>query len=471
MHINAHATSTPLGDIAEGLMIHATLGAAADRVVVTSTKSMTGHLLGGAGALESIATVLAMHDRVVPPTINLDDRDPKVELDIATKPRDLPQGDIAALNNSFGFGGANVAVAFGSYSMTHCPTAPPGARQKPAKLPREQDPRNPNFRLAALFDEGTLELITPDDGSGMLAAVGKVAGTHVVAFCSDATVMGGAMGEVGCKVVVHAYQRALADQAPIVGLWHSGGARLAEGVLSLHAVGEIFHAMTQASGKVPQISVVLGPAAGGAAYGPALTDLVILGPEGRIFVTGPDVVRSVTGEDVDMLRLGGPEPHGRRSGVVHILTDSEQEAIDRARGVASLLGAQGTLDVDAVEDVDLSQMLPESKKRAYDVHPLVEAILDEGTAQEVHAKWAPNIVTALGRFGGRTRRRDREQPAAPRRLPGLAVGGEGVPLRADVRRVRGAAGRRRRRARLPARCRPGVGRRRTTRRQAAARLR
>jgi len=116
VHINAHATSTPLGDIAEGLMIHATLGAAADRVVVTSTKSMTGHLLGGAGALESIATVLALHDRVVPPTINLDDRDPKVDLDIATKPRDLPQGDIAAMNNSFGFGGANVAVAFGSHS-------------------------------------------------------------------------------------------------------------------------------------------------------------------------------------------------------------------------------------------------------------------------------------------------------------------------------------------------------------------
>ncbi len=113
-HVNAHATSTPQGDIAEGLMLHATLGEHVSDVVVTSTKSMTGHLLGGAGALESIATVLALHHRVVPPTINLDDLDPQVELDIATKPRDLPQGDIAALNNSFGFGGANVAVAFGS---------------------------------------------------------------------------------------------------------------------------------------------------------------------------------------------------------------------------------------------------------------------------------------------------------------------------------------------------------------------
>src|SRR3954454_24481829 len=114
-HINAHATSTPQGDIAEGLMIHATLGAQADQVVVTSTKSMTGHLLGGAGALEGIATVLAIHHRVAPPTINLDNLDPQVKLDIPTSARNLPSGDIAALNNSFGFGGANVAVAFGSY--------------------------------------------------------------------------------------------------------------------------------------------------------------------------------------------------------------------------------------------------------------------------------------------------------------------------------------------------------------------
>ncbi|HEX2895495.1 MAG TPA: beta-ketoacyl-[acyl-carrier-protein] synthase II [Marmoricola sp.] len=113
-HVNAHATSTPQGDIAEGLMIHATLGKYADEVVVTSTKSMTGHLLGGAGALESIATVLAIHHRASPPTINLDHLDPAVELDIPTTARELRSGDIAALNNSFGFGGANVAVAFGS---------------------------------------------------------------------------------------------------------------------------------------------------------------------------------------------------------------------------------------------------------------------------------------------------------------------------------------------------------------------
>ncbi|TYL49531.1 beta-ketoacyl-[acyl-carrier-protein] synthase family protein [Nocardioides sp. BGMRC 2183] len=113
-HVNAHATSTPQGDVAESLMLHAVLGDAAEQVVVTSTKSMTGHLLGGAGALEGVATVLALHHRQSPPTINLDDKDPAVDLDIATKPRDLPVGDIVGLNNSFGFGGANVAVAFGS---------------------------------------------------------------------------------------------------------------------------------------------------------------------------------------------------------------------------------------------------------------------------------------------------------------------------------------------------------------------
>ncbi|GAB3089292.1 acyl-CoA carboxylase subunit beta [Nocardioides zeae] len=283
------------------------------------------------------------------------------------------------------------------------PAAPSNANRtvKP-KLPRAEDPRNPLTRLTALFDEGSLELLTPDDLSGMLAALGTVNGARAVAFCSDATVMGGAMGVDGCQVVVTAYQRALTDGVPIIGLWHSGGARLAEGVASLHAVGRIFAIMTQASGRIPQISVVLGPAAGGAAYGPALTDVVVLGPEGRIFVTGPDVVRSVTGEDVDMLRLGGPEPHGRRSGVVHLLAESEADALEQARTTASLLGDQGTLRVEDVEDTDLEDLLPESRKRAYDVHPLIDGVLDEGSALELHARWAPNVVTSLGRLGGRT---------------------------------------------------------------------
>src|SRR5919106_3201173 len=236
--------------------------------------------------------------------------------------------------------------------MTTVESLPAAAR--PAKLPREEDPRNPNHRLAAFFDEGSVGLLGPDDGSGMLAAKGSVDGAPVVAFCSDATVMGGAMGDHGCRVVVDAYEQALAAGVPVVGLWHSGGARLAEGVLSLHAVGQIFAIMTRASGRIPQISVVLGPAAGGAAYGPALTDLVIMGPAGRVFVTGPDVVRSVTGEDVDQEKLGGPDTHGRRSGVVHVVTDSEPAAIDTARQAVDLLSAQGRFAPAGDEpDVDL----------------------------------------------------------------------------------------------------------------------
>jgi acetyl-CoA/propionyl-CoA carboxylase carboxyl transferase subunit len=182
-----------------------------------------------------------------------------------------------------------------------------GSEQKPA------DPRDPIVRLEALLDEGSPKLITPEGTSGVLAAMGRVEGVPVVAFCSDARVQGGAMGGEGCEHIVHAYDVAVRERVPIIGIWHSGGARLAEGVESLHAVGRVFAAMTKASGVVPQISVVVGPAAGGAAYGPALTDLVVLADSGRIFVTGPDVVRSVTGESVDSAALGGPEPHGRHT--------------------------------------------------------------------------------------------------------------------------------------------------------------
>lgn len=263
------------------------------------------------------------------------------------------------------------------------------------------DPRNPRLRLETFFDDDSVELLTEQDSSGALAATGRIDGMPAVAFATDATIQGGAMGDAGCKVMVAAYERALADGVPIIGLWYSGGARLAEGVLSLDAVGHVFEIMTRASGKIPQISVVIGPAAGGAAYGPALTDIVILAAEGRIFVTGPDVVRSVTGEDVDALRLGGPEPHGRRSGVVHVLADSVDSAYQRGRQIAHLLGAQG--DWGPVEDRDLAAVLPESAKRAYDVHPLVEQVLDDVDGSiELHPKWAPNVSTTLGRLGGRT---------------------------------------------------------------------
>ena len=275
--------------------------------------------------------------------------------------------------------------------------APAGSSRVPAPLGRD-----PQARLEALFDPGTVQLLLPADDSGILAAQGAVDGMTAVAFASDPRVQGGAMGSAGCAAVVTAYDQAIELGAPVIGLWHSGGARLREGVESLHAVGLVFAAMTRASGKVPQISVVLGPAAGGAAYGPALTDLVILSEQGRIFVTGPDVVRSVTGEDVDMERLGGPEPHSRRSGVVHVVTGSDAEALRQARELALLLGRQGPAAAPAqLPDVDVAASLPQSARRAYDVHPLLDRLLDAPPA-ELHPRWAPNIVTALGRLGGRT---------------------------------------------------------------------
>lgn len=260
-----------------------------------------------------------------------------------------------------------------------------------------------NARLTALFDDGTLKYVASQvDGIGAVSATGKINGRTVVAFANDPSFQGGALGAAEGAVIVDAYAIAMKELCPIVGIWHSGGARLQEGIGALKPFGDIFRVMTQASGKIPQVSVVLGPAAGGGAYGPALTDIVILGPEGRIFVTGPDVVRSVTGEDVDMLRLGGPEPHGRRSGVVHVVSDTEERAIADTRNITDLLGNLGLLDTSKISDVDMGALLPAQNNRAYDVHPIVDSVIDDGTGVELHPRWAPNIITTLGRFGGRT---------------------------------------------------------------------
>jgi len=257
--------------------------------------------------------------------------------------------------------------------------------------------RDPQIRLAQLFGTASFSVLSGEPGTGVVTAIGTLHGQPAVAFASDPSIQGGAMGVDGCAAIADAYAVALQRKAPIVGIWQSGGARLAEGVASLHGVGRIFTAMTKASGRIPQLSVVLGPAAGGAAYGPALTDIVILGPHGRVFVTGPDVVRSVTGEDVDMARLGGPEPHGRRSGVVHVISDSDAAALSAAVDIIGLLTDKRA--ITPAEDRPLRDLLPESARRAYDVHPLVNNVLDE-PGIELHANWAPNIVTTLGRIGG-----------------------------------------------------------------------
>jgi acetyl-CoA/propionyl-CoA carboxylase carboxyl transferase subunit len=262
--------------------------------------------------------------------------------------------------------------------------------------------RDPVARLTRLLDPGSLDLWWDGAESGFRAANGSIDGSAVVAFAADPTRMGGAMGSEGCALIEAVYRKATEHQIPVVGVWHSGGARLTEGVAGLDAVGRIFRAMTTASGRIPQISLVLGPAAGGAAYGPALTDLVVLGGEGRVFVTGPDVVASVTGEQADMALLGGPEPHGRASGVVHVVAADEATAFASTRTLTALLARPGSLDLEAVADTDLAFGLPTEARKTYDVRPIAERVLDPGSAIELQPEWAPNIVTMLGRLGGRT---------------------------------------------------------------------
>ena len=264
------------------------------------------------------------------------------------------------------------------------------------------DPRDPETRIAGLLDDGKFEFLIPRTDCGMVAVTGDIKGNKVIVFASDPTIKSGSLGVEGSKVIVSAYKAAMSAQVPIIGIWHSGGARLSDGVASLDAFGEVFQSMISASGRIPQLSLVLGPTAGGGAYGPALTDIVVLSPEGRIFVTGPDVVKSVTGEDIDMALLGGPEAHRKNSGLAHIIAPTEQEAIDDVRDLTALFANHGVMKAD-VADIDLSVFVPQSQVRTYEVHPLVDAILDKETEHiELLSMWAPNMTTIIGRLGGAT---------------------------------------------------------------------
>ena len=264
------------------------------------------------------------------------------------------------------------------------------------------DQRDPIARIQRLVDNGAHELLIPRTDCGMVAARGTIKNNKVIIFASDATKQGGALGVDGARVIVAAYKAAMAEQLPIIGIWHSGGARLSDGVSSLSAFGEVFSAMVAASGRIPQLSLILGPAAGGGAYGPALTDIVVLAPEGRIFVTGPGVVKSVTGEKIDIATLGGPDAHRKNSGVAHVIAHTEEEAFSEIRDLTSLFANQGTINTN-VADTDLSIHVPDAHKRSYEVHPLIDAILDaDGEKLELLPMWAENMTTVLGRLGGAT---------------------------------------------------------------------
>jgi acetyl-CoA/propionyl-CoA carboxylase carboxyl transferase subunit len=276
--------------------------------------------------------------------------------------------------------------------------------------PAERDPRDPLLRASRLFDSHECEPLSLGGDAEVRTVIGRINGARVIAYCTDATKMGGALGSAGSDRIIDAIDIAIRERCPVVGVWHSGGAKLADGVESMDGVGRMFAAMTRASGRIPQISVVVGPAAGAAAYGPALTDIVIMAPAARLFITGPDVVRSVTGEQIDMEGLGGPPAHSRLSGVAHVAADSEDDAYQRARRLVTLFACPGILNPDQVNDErDLLSFLPPSRRRAYDVRPLLRAIVDSdgtdgqaGAFEELQPLWARNIVVGLGRLAGRT---------------------------------------------------------------------
>lgn len=253
-------------------------------------------------------------------------------------------------------------------------------------------------RFTALFDDW--RVIVSVDGAAVVE--GSIRGTEVLAFATDPKPQGGALGSDSCAAIVCATDLAVERGVPVVGIWHSGGARLREGVAALDGVGRVFAAETRASGRVPQISVILGPAAGGAAYGPALTDVIIMGPAARLFVTGPDVVRRVTGENVDAVRLGGPITHGDISGVAHLISLTDDEALYSARRLACLLGGQGGVDTRAETNTDPGALVPSNPRESYDMRMVVRRVLDTGTFLELQPGWARNAVTGLGRLGGRT---------------------------------------------------------------------
>jgi acetyl-CoA/propionyl-CoA carboxylase carboxyl transferase subunit len=265
-------------------------------------------------------------------------------------------------------------------------------------------PADPLARVETLLDPGSLRLDPPVPGSGVVSGRGRVEGNGLSFFASDPREGGGALGERGSDIIVSAVHRAVAEGTPMVGIWHSGGARLQDGTSSLDGVGRIFRAISLAAGKVPLVSVVLGAAAGGAAYGPALTDFVVSGPDGRIFVTGPDVVRKVTGERVDAAQLGGPDVHSRTSGVVHLTGATDQAALHQTRALVALLAGPvlGTGEWIA-PDARFEAALPDSSRRAYDMHDVLDVLLDAGfETVEPHARWARNIITVFGRLHGMT---------------------------------------------------------------------
>jgi propionyl-CoA carboxylase beta chain len=246
-------------------------------------------------------------------------------------------------------------------------------------------------------------------GDGVVTGYGTVHGRLVYVFSQDFTVFGGSLSEAHAEKIVKLQDMALKNGAPLIGLNDSGGARIQEGVVSLGGYADIFLRNTLASGVIPQVSVVLGPCAGGAVYSPAITDFIFMvRGTSYMFVTGPDVVRTVTHEDVDMESLGGADVHATKSGVAHFAHDSEPEALAAVRELLRYLPQNNieppphldTSDPPDRRDEKLLEIVPDNPNRPYDMVDLIQCIVDDGRFMEVHAGFAQNILTGFARLGG-----------------------------------------------------------------------
>ena len=250
-------------------------------------------------------------------------------------------------------------------------------------------------------------------GDGVVTGYGTVDGRPVCVFSQDFTVFGGSLGEVYGEKIVKIMDHALKTGCPIVGFNDGGGARIQEGVVALGLFAEIFYRNVMASGVIPQISLIMGPCAGGAVYSPAITDFTLM-VEGtsHMFITGPDVIKTVTGEDVTFEELGGAHAHGVKSGVAHYQAKDEQDCIDFARDLLSYLPSNNldepprrdTQDMDSTEPdevgAELDTLIPDSPNQPYDMHEVITHVLDDGEFLEVHAGFAPNMVVGFGRVAG-----------------------------------------------------------------------
>ena len=246
---------------------------------------------------------------------------------------------------------------------------------------------------------------------GVITGWGTVDGRKVFVFSQDFTVFGGALGEVFAEKLHKVMDLATSVGAPMIGLNDGAGARIQEGVVSLDGYGGIFWRNVQASGVIPQISVILGPCAGGAVYSPAMTDFIFMVREkSHMFITGPDVVRTVTGEEVTLEELGGAGSHATKSGVASFVCDDEKQVLDEVKALLSYLPSNNLESAPVVvprDDADrscpeLNDLMPDSPNIPYDMRTVIEVVLDNGEFLEYHDSWAQNIVCGYGRLNGRS---------------------------------------------------------------------